>query len=118
MTPRSGNRLTPSIKSVTAQQHAVRARTALQRLLQRLCQGCIILRVFEDRHLLQMLVGSNKTQSLQELIAFDQEFALWRIAIREQRVPDRMYVEDGLRRWTFAIDHAMQACLRGWLAAP
>src|ERR1700722_5406147 len=76
----------------------------------------IILRIRNNRHLFSLLMRTNSSQTLQQLIAFDRNETLLKKSPRKQRVPDRVHVQNRMGLWPLAIDHRVQPRLGGRLA--
>src|SRR5581483_11267855 len=108
MTARLGHRLSPSIKPMPAEQNSVR-RGILRECVFQLCRKHrIVLRVFEERHTLEVRMCRYTREPLQNLIAFEGHIVLRGIVSRDQRIPDRMHVQNGSGLGPRTVEHQMQ----------
>lgn len=90
----------------------------LQSRAQFLGQDTILLRILDDRHQFLVLMRRNPGQPFQQLVSFQLHITLLCKPPRQQSIPDRMYVQNGMRARPLVIDHRVQIRLGRRLAAP
>jgi len=84
---------TPSVKAVSAQKKSVNAWIFAQRFRSALRQLHHILRVFQNRQPLAVLVRSPALQTLQHFVTFERQPSLRRMSPGEYGTPHRVRVQ-------------------------
>ncbi len=116
MAARLCHRLSPSIKPVAAQQHAMGLRMIAQRGAELLGKSHVILRVLNHGYALEVHVRGNAGESLQQFVTLNRHVTCGCKPSRDQCVPDAVHMQDGARRRPLGVKHDMQASLRRRLA--
>ena len=118
MPPRSSHRFPPSIEPMPPQQNPMRLWSFAQRSLQLQRQQRILLRIFENRHQLPVLMRIHASKRLQQLVTLQRHSPSRSKPIRKQRVPHRMHMKDSPSPRPVSINHPMQRSLRRRPARP
>ncbi len=112
MPPRFGNAVAPRIKPVAAKIYAVDIAVFAEHVFDNVRKGDVVLRIFDDRHKLFMLVRLYTRKAFEHFVAFDLDRSLLEKHIRKDRSPNGVGMQNrpGLR--DKAVDHQMDQRFR------
>src|SRR5437588_5375530 len=99
--------LAPGVESVLSKQKAVGLRVLPECLAHLIGKSAHVLRVFNDRQQLLMLVRLYARQSFQHLVTLHYHNAVGRVKIRKQRTPNGMSMKN-YSRTAFLYDPNVQ----------